>query len=195
MSHHLTVPALDTTPYMLLADAAKQARAGDVLVDVGAGFGHSTCFLMEALMAAQSKARLYAMDPFGPCDPAHGESRTGALPWGEPFDQWYARQGQAAMWDAFTFYTRQSPAHAYLHDYAQFPAAAGGEFAGLNVTFVYLHYSRTAKWLAHDVASWWEVLVPGGELLVQSSPEAINALNRPHAAPGNRPDFALLTKP
>lgn len=169
MEYWKFVPGFYETPEAQFEVVASQLKDDDKAVIVGAAFGRDVCCLMEKMRKYDAKFKLYAIDPWGEeIEAIHGESNSGDTPWGEPIPAWYSRmRGAGCFFDAFRFYTSNSPARKYLYDYVQNTSSCGNEFEPESVAFIYLSFSKTSKYLRKDLLSWWPVVKRGGVLIIQ----------------------------
>jgi hypothetical protein len=161
------VPGPEVWPVSLYETVAKTAQEKDLIVEVGVGFGRSTCLMTELLALADSKAKLYAVDTFGLDSDVHDKQDTSLIiPWGESFESWASRVGGAwKVIDCFDFYMMQNPYNKYLSGRVQFPPITSTiEFLDNTVFFVMLNASLDPVLVKEQLEAWWPKIKIGGKL-------------------------------
>lgn len=170
IAYHDFVPHDGDFPYDLFTKIAQDCKDDDIMVEVGAFFGHGTCFMAEELQRFGKRPKFYAFDPWDQVlEPVYGGMRTGNMPWGEPIADWKQRVGgPTPLYDAFLFYLNGCPAKDRLFDHAQFPAnCSAPEFPEESLSFVFLNYSRDPVEIKKEIENWKPRIKCGGYLAVQ----------------------------
>lgn len=156
-AYYRFVPGIELWPFVWYDTIAKGCSDTDILVEVGVGFGRSTCLMTELLAAENKHPKLYAIDLFGTNpDPADQWEAPATTPWGEPFADWSKRVGgDWRLIDSFDFYMAQNPARDRLTDRVQFPPwHSAEEFDDGSVYFVMLNASRRFEPVLKQIQAW-----------------------------------------
>jgi hypothetical protein len=166
VSYAQFIPSPEEFPHHLFEQVSREITNEDIICDVGCGFGYSTCYMTECLVASDKRPKFYAFDQWGIGDE---EPFPVFTQWGEPFDQWMKRVGgPAALLDQFLFHLRNNPCRERLTDWAQFPShTICNNFADQSVVFAFLHASRDRERVLREIRGWWpKISKNGGKLAV-----------------------------
>lgn len=169
------VPGTEIWPTGLYNQVAKYCTDKSILVEVGVGFGRSTCLMAELLHHYNKHPKFFAIDIFGVVSEADdGEPLSGLTPWGEDYRSWSARVGgDQRMIDHFDFYLAQSPCSRYLTDRVQCPPwNSSKEFDDASVYFLMLNASTKEASVMKQLQMWWPKIEMGGSVGVYGITDA-----------------------
>ncbi len=173
MSYSDFIPHYDNLSHTMFEIAARTCKDGDIMVEVGAFMGHATCYMAECLVAYDKRPKLYAIDMWDEVvEPAHGENRTGLMPWGnETIADWRARGGR--LYDSFRFYVDGCPFRDRIYDFVQFPAkSCMQDFDDDSVSWVFLNYTQDELAVQQEVTDWFPKLKSGGLIQIAARGDA-----------------------
>lgn len=167
-SYYRFVPGQERFPRDLYGRIAEQCDASSVLVEVGVGFGRSTCMMAELLEYYGKRPKFYVLDRFGTLPETNdGGPLAGLTPWGEDWSKWASRVGGSSrLLDQFLFYLNNCPSKDRLTDWAQFsPWHCAEEFKDGTVSFAFLNDAAGGPdQVQKQIDCWLPKIRPGGTL-------------------------------
>jgi len=185
-NYYRFVPGQEQFPTALYNHVAKSSDDSSVIVEIGAGFGRSTCLMAELLEFHNKRPRFYVIDTFGTVpSPDDGGPLQGETPWNEPWEKWAARVGgPSRLIDQFLFYLNNCPSQDRVTDWEQMPAwHSAGEFKDGSLHFVFLNSRLGGEQQVNKQIETWLPKIRKGGLLGVYGGAIRNSVIQDNASP------------